>query len=323
MRILITGGAGFIGSYLCEHYLNLNHEVTVIDNLSTSSIKNIDTFDQNFIFIEGDITDIGLVNDLVSKTDLVIHLAAAVGVKTILSKPIESITTNFLGSEIVLTACSKFNKRILIASTSEIYGKNLTQPLSEEDDRVVGPPQILRWSYADAKALEESLAHALHLSKQLKVTTVRFFNTVGPRQSSKYGMVLPSFIEQASKDLPLIIHGDGSQTRVFCHVKDAVEAVTRLLESNASIGEVFNIGGVEEISILNLAHKVKRILKSNSELVFESYDKVFGETFEDMIRRTPNITKIQQLIGWKPSYDLDQIIMHIHASMGYKNLAQP
>ncbi|NDA62743.1 MAG: NAD-dependent epimerase/dehydratase family protein [Chitinophagia bacterium] len=301
--------------YLCEYYLKLNYEVTVIDNLSTSSINNINAFDKNFIFIEGDITDIELVNNLVSKTDLVIHLAAAVGVKTILSKPIESITTNFLGSEIILTACAKFDKRILIASTSEIYGKNLTQPLSEEDDRVVGPPQILRWSYADAKALEESLAHALYLSKQLKVTTVRFFNTVGPRQSSKYGMVLPNFIEKAREDLPLIIHGDGSQTRVFCHVNDAIEAVTKLLESNAAIGEVYNIGGVEEISILNLAHKVKKILNSNSEILFESYDKVFGDTFEDMIRRTPNINKIQQLIGWKPSYDLSQIIMDIHKSM--------
>jgi len=315
MRVLITGGAGFIGSHLCEYYLKLNYEVTVIDNLSTSSINNINAFDKNFIFIEGDITDIELVNNLVSKTDLVIHLAAAVGVKTILSKPIESITTNFLGSEIILTACAKFDKRILIASTSEIYGKNLTQPLSEEDDRVVGPPQILRWSYADAKALEESLAHALYLSKQLKVTTVRFFNTVGPRQSSKYGMVLPNFIEKAREDLPLIIHGDGSQTRVFCHVNDAIEAVTKLLESNAAIGEVYNIGGVEEISILNLAHKVKKILNSNSEILFESYDKVFGDTFEDMIRRTPNINKIQQLIGWKPSYDLSQIIMDIHKSM--------
>jgi len=315
MRVLITGGAGFIGSHLCEHYLKLNYEVTVIDNFSTCSINNINAFDKNFVFIEGDITNIELVNNLVSKTDLVIHLAAAVGVKTILSKPIESITTNFLGSEIILTACAKFDKRILIASTSEIYGKNLTQPLSEEDDRVVGPPQILRWSYADAKALEESLAHALYLSKQLKVTTVRFFNTVGPRQSSKYGMVLPNFIEKAREDLPLIIHGDGSQTRVFCHVNDAIEAVTKLLESNSAIGEVYNIGGVEEISILNLAHKVKKILNSNSEILFESYDKVFGDTFEDMIRRTPNINKIQQLIGWKPSYDLSQIIMDIHKSM--------
>jgi len=314
MKVLITGGTGFIGSHLCDYYIKHGQDVTVIDNLSTGSISNIKNNIQNIDLIEGNITDVGLVNDLVSKSDLVLHLAAAVGVKTILAKPIESITTNFLGSETILNACAKYDKRLLIASTSEIYGKNENQPLSETDDRIVGPPQILRWSYADAKALEESLAHALYLSKKLKVTTVRFFNTVGPRQSSQYGMVLPNFIEMAIRNEPILVHGNGQQTRVFCHVLDAIEAVTMLIKTNSSIGEVFNIGGNEEISILNLAHRVKKLLNSKSPIVHQTYNEAYGDGFEDINKRIPNLTKIKKLIDWQPKIYLDQIIKDIHQS---------
>ena len=314
MKVLITGGTGFIGSHLCDYYIKQGQDVTVIDNLSTGSISNIKNNIQNIHLIEGNITDVGLVNDLVSKSDLVFHLAAAVGVKTILANPIESITTNFLGSETVLNACAKYNKRLLIASTSEIYGKNENQPLSETDDRVVGPPQILRWSYADAKALEESLAHALYLRRKLKVTTVRFFNTVGPRQSSQYGMVLPNFIEMAIKNEPITVHGNGQQTRVFCHVSDAIEAVTMLIKTNSSIGEVFNIGGNEEISMLNLAHRVRELLSSKSEIVHRTHNEVYGDGFEDINKRIPNLTKIKRLIDWQPKICLNQIIKDIYQS---------
>ena len=314
MKVLITGGTGFIGSHLCDYYIKQGQDVTVIDNLSTGSISNIKNNIQNIHLIEGNITDVGLVNDLVSKSDLVFHLAAAVGVKTILANPIESITTNFLGSETVLNACAKYNKRLLIASTSEIYGKNENQPLSETDDRVVGPPQIRRGSYADAKALEESRAHALYLRRKLKVTTVRFFNTVGPRQSSQYGMVLPNFIEMAIKNEPITVHGNGQQTRVFCHVSDAIEAVTMLIKTNSSIGEVFNIGGNEEISMLNLAHRVRELLSSKSEIVHRTHNEVYGDGFEDINKRIPNLTKIKRLIDWQPKICLNQIIKDIYQS---------
>ncbi len=318
MKVLITGGSGFIGSHLCDYYTRQGQEVTIIDNLSTSSRNNIKNNIRNINFIEGDITDSQLVHNLISKTDLVLHLAAAVGVKTILAKPIESITSNFLGSEIILNACAKYDKRLLIASTSEIYGKNTKQPLSETDDRVVGPPQILRWSYSDAKALEEALAHALFLSKGLLVTTVRFFNIVGPRQSSAYGMVLPNFIEKAISNLPIVVHGSGQQTRVFCHVLDAIDAVTKLIETDSSIGEVFNIGGYEEISMLSLAQRVKSILNSKSEIIHQSYQEVFGDGFEDMNKRTPNLKKIESFINWKPRIGLNQIIRDIHLSSTLK-----
>lgn len=314
MKVLITGGTGFIGSHLCDYYIRQGHNVTVIDNLSTSSRNNIKNSIQNIDFIEGDISDLVLVHKLISKSDLVLHLAAAVGVKTILAKPIESIHTNFSGSENILNACAKYDKRLLIASTSEIYGKNNQQPLSETDDRVVGPPQVLRWSYADAKALEESLAHALFLSKKLKVTTARLFNTVGPRQSSQYGMVLPNFIEQAINNKPILVYGNGHQTRVFCHVFDAVEALSMLAKTNSSIGEVYNIGGNEEISILNLAHKVKTLLNSKSEIVHLTYEEAYGRGYEDINKRIPNLNKITQHLAWKPKISLDQIIRDIYKS---------
>lgn len=313
MKVLITGGAGFIGSHLCEYLISLGYEVTILDNLTTGSKNNIDSC-KGAIFISGDITNKVLVDKLVSRSDTVFHLAAAVGVKTILSAPIKSMQTNFIGSEIVISACSRFDKRLMIASTSEIYGKNLKQPLAENDDRVMGSPQKLRWSYADSKSLEEALAHAYFLNNKLNVTTIRFFNIVGPRQSSAYGMVLPNFIENAIIDKPIRVFGDGNQTRVFCHVKDAIEAIVKLINRHDTIGEVFNVGGSQEISMMDLAVRVKRILSSKSNITLESYENFYEDGFEDMMRRTPDLSKLSNFINWQPKFDLDSIIKDISKS---------
>jgi len=313
VKVLITGGTGFIGSHLCEQFESLDAEVICLDNLSTSLVKNIENL-RNTKFVLGDIKDSVLINDLVSSVDVVIHLAAAVGVKTILNNPVESIQTNFIGSETVLHACNKFNKRVIIASTSEIYGKNLKQPLSETDDRVMGAPQKLRWSYADAKALEESVAHSLFLRDGLRVTTVRFFNIVGPRQSSAYGMVLPNFIENAISNKPIRVFGSGNQTRVFCHVKDVIGAMVKLINREDTIGEVFNIGGSQEISMMDLAVKVKLILSSRSNIILEPYENYYEAGFEDMIKRTPDLRKLKSFITWQPKFDLDSIIKDIAKS---------
>lgn len=315
MRVFITGGAGFIGSHLCDAFIANGDKVEILDNLSTGSLKNISHIQNNINVINGDIRDKQLVESLVLKSDLVLHMAAAVGVHTILEKPIESISTNFAGSEIVLNACVKYRKKIVIASTSEIYGKNAHQPLSETDDRVMGSPQKLRWSYADSKALEEAMAHALFLANGLEVITLRFFNVVGPRQLGSYGMVLPRFVESALRHKPINVFGDGNQTRVFCHVLDAVNAILRLVSSEKAIGEVFNIGGREEISIKNLALKVIDITKSESKVVFSPYSDSYEPGFEDMLRRVPDLSKIKSFIDWDPSYKLDQIIQDVANSI--------
>jgi len=315
VRVFITGGAGFIGSHLCDAFIANGDKVEILDNLSTGSLKNISHIQNNINVINGDIRDKQLVESLVLKSDLVLHMAAAVGVHTILEKPIESISTNFAGSEIVLNACVKYRKKIVIASTSEIYGKNAHQPLSETDDRVMGSPQKLRWSYADSKALEEAMAHALFLANGLEVITLRFFNVVGPRQLGSYGMVLPRFVESALRHKPINVFGDGNQTRVFCHVLDAVNAILRLVSSEKAIGEVFNIGGREEISIKNLALKVIDITKSESKVVFSPYSDSYEPGFEDMLRRVPDLSKIKSFIDWDPSYKLDQIIQDVANSI--------
>ena len=315
MRVFITGGAGFIGSHLCDAFVTRGDEVTILDNISTGSKKNVAHLNGIIKIIEGDIKDKQLVDSLVSNSDLVLHMAAAVGVKTILDNPIESMSTNFVGSETVLNACARFDKKIVIASTSEIYGKNPKQPLSESDDRVVGAPQKLRWSYADAKALEEAMAHALFLSKDLKLITVRLFNVVGPRQSGSYGMVLPRFIESALSEKTLEIHGDGNQKRVFCHVLDVVDAIIKLTDNTSAIGKVFNIGGVEEISIKKLAELVIEVLGSESKLVFSPYNEIYGEEFEDMQRRVPDLTRIKKLTNWEPKTNLKEIIKDIAGSI--------
>jgi UDP-glucose 4-epimerase len=308
MKVLITGGAGFIGSYLAQEYEKNGHSVTILDNFSTGNAGNLKSFGFKGEQISGDIRDSVQVDNLVEKSDLVLHMAAALGVSNIINSPIESISTNILGSEVVLKAATKFNKRIFIASTSEIYGKNPKQPLSEEDDRVIGTPQNIRWSYSDAKAIEEAMARALNIQNNLKVTTVRFFNTVGPRQTGKYGMVIPKLVGSALKQEDLIVHGDGSQSRVFCHVLDAISAVTKLLESNKSIGEVYNVGGVGEVTIKELAEKIIRQAKSSSKIQHVTYNEVYPVGFEDMQRRVPDTSKIKNLTGWKPERNLDQII---------------
>jgi UDP-glucose 4-epimerase len=308
MRVFITGGAGFIGSHLCDALVAEGKEVTILDNLSTGSKKNISHLEGKINVVQGDIRDQKLVESLVAENDLILHMAAALGVDNILENPIESISTNFYGSEIVLNAATKYDKRIVIASTSEIYGKNPKQPLSETDDRVIGTPQKLRWTYSDAKALEEATAHALFLTNNLKVTTVRLFNTVGPRQTGKYGMVIPRFINAAVESNPIEIFGDGLQSRVFCHVIDSVRAIIDLASNEKMIGEVFNIGGVGEISILNLAKLIIERTGSKSDVIFMSYDEAYAVGYEDMARRVPDITKLTSFTGWAPKLDIKKII---------------
>ena len=315
MRVFITGGAGFIGSHLCDALVAEGKEVTILDNLSSGSKKNIAHLEGKIQVVQGDIRDQKLVESLVAESDLILHMAAALGVDNILENPIESISTNFYGSEIVLNAATKYDKRIVIASTSEIYGKNSKQPLSETDDRVVGTPQKLRWTYSDAKALEEATAHALFLTKNLKVPTIRLFNTVGPRQIGKYGMVIPRFINAASTNEPINIFGDGSQSRVFCHVNDATRAILSLTNSKESIGEVFNIGGKGEITILDLAHLVIKTINSKSEIIFTDYSKAYKVGYEDMHRRVPDVSKIDKIIGWKPTINLETTIKDIYESL--------
>ena len=314
MRVLITGGAGFIGSHLCDALISRGDEVTILDNLSTGSQQNIAHLKGKIEVTQGDIRDKSLVDSLVADSDLVLHMAAALGVDNILENPIESISTNFYGSEVVLNTAMRYNKRILIASTSEIYGKNSKQPLSETDDRVIGTPQKLRWTYSDAKALEEATAHFLFLTKQLKVTTIRFFNTVGPRQTGKYGMVIPRFVRAAIDNEPLKIFGDGSQSRVFCHVSDSVKAILALSTNDKTIGEVFNIGGKGEISILELAKLIIKQTNSESEITFTDYEDAYATGFEEMARRVPDISKLTKLTGWEPKLGLDTIINDVSKS---------
>jgi UDP-glucose 4-epimerase len=314
MRVFITGGAGFIGSHLCDALISRGDVVTILDNLSTGSQENIAHLKGKIEITQGDIRDKGLVESLVVNSDLIMHMAAALGVDNILENPIESISTNFYGSEVVLNAALKYDKRILIASTSEIYGKNTKQPLTETDDRVIGPPQKLRWTYSDAKALEEATAYFLFLTKQLKVTTIRFFNTVGPRQTGKYGMVIPRFVKAAIENKPLKIFGDGSQSRVFCHVIDSVKAVLALSVNDKTVGEVFNIGGKGEISILELAKLIINKTDSKSDITFTSYEDAYATGFEEMVRRVPNISKISNFTGWEPKLGLDTIIDDVSKS---------
>ena len=313
MRVFITGGAGFIGSHLADHYVNAGHTVTVLDNFSTGSQSNISHLDGKVTTIHGDIRNIELIESLIKDSDLVLHMAAALGVNTILESPLESMSTNITGSEVVLNVAAKFNKRIIIASTSEIYGKNPKQPLSETDDRVVGAPQKIRWTYSDAKAIEEAMALALHQEKKLPVTTVRLFNTVGPRQTGRYGMVVPRFVQAALKNEPITIYGDGTQSRVFCHVADAVEAIATIAATDSTIGNVYNVGGIGEVSIKQLAEQVVAAIGSTSEITYTAYSDAYPAGFEDIQRRVPDISKIKNAIDWAPTKDLTQIISDIAA----------
>jgi len=311
MRVLITGGAGFIGSHLADHYVNAGHTVTLLDNFSTGSKTNIAHLDGMVTTVDGDIRNVELVDRLTRDSDLVLHMAAALGVNTILESPLESMSINITGSEVVLLAAAKHNKRIIIASTSEIYGKNTKQPLNETDDRVVGAPQKIRWTYSDAKAIEEAMAFALHQEMKLPVTTVRLFNTVGPRQTGRYGMVVPRFVQAALKNEPLTIYGDGSQSRVFCHVADAVQAIVTMAATDATIGDVYNVGGTEEVTIKELADQIIKMTGSNSVITYTPYSDAYPAGFEDIQRRVPDISKVKNAIGWAPTKDLAQIISDI------------
>ena len=315
MRVLITGGAGFIGSHLADALIARGDSVTILDNMSTGSAKNIAHLLGVVDVHEGDIRDKVLVDKLVEHSDIVFHMAAALGVKNIMEHTLESIDRNFNGSEIVLHSATKYNKRLIIASTSEIYGKNPNQPLNEESDRVVGAPQKIRWTYADAKALEEAVAHTLHKTDGLKVTTVRFFNTVGPRQTGQYGMVVPRFIQSALTNEEITIYDDGSQSRVFCHVEDAVRAVITLSETDSTIGDYFNVGGIGETTIRELAIKVIERTNSKSTIKFIPYSEAYPAGFEDMQRRVPDISKINRVINWHPQHSLDSIIDSVSASL--------
>jgi len=311
MRVFITGGAGFIGSHLADHYVNAGHQVTLLDNFSTGAQENITHLKDAVTTVDGDIRNIDLIDQLTKDADLVLHMAAALGVNTILESPLESMSTNITGSEVVLLAAAKYNKRIIIASTSEIYGKNPKQPLSETDDRVVGAPQKIRWTYSDAKAIEEAMAFALHQENKLPVTTVRLFNTVGPRQTGRYGMVVPRFVNAALNNEPISIYGDGTQSRVFCHVDDAVQAIVAIAKTDSTIGDVFNVGGTGEVTIKELAEKVIAVTGSTSSITYTPYSDAYPAGFEDIARRVPDISKIKTALGWSPAKDLTQIISDI------------
>ena len=311
MRVFITGGAGFIGSHLADHYLAAGDQVTILDNFSTGSTSNIAHLEGKITTVNGDIRDTEVVEGCVKDADLVLHMAAALGVNTILESPLESMSTNITGSEVVLNAAAKFNKRIIIASTSEIYGKNPKQPLSETDDRVVGAPQKIRWTYSDAKAIEEAMAFALHQEKKLAVTTVRLFNTVGPRQTGRYGMVVPRFVHAALNNQPITIYGDGTQSRVFCHVQDAVQAIATMAATDSTIGQVYNVGGTGEVSIKQLAEEVLAVTGSTSAITYTPYSDAYPAGFEDIQRRVPDISKVKSAINWAPTKDLKQIISDI------------
>ena len=313
MRYLVTGGAGFIGSHLVDFLILRGDEIVVLDNLSTGEVKNLHNVKTKISFIQGSILDKLSVDELVAQSDYVINLAAALGVLNIVNKPLESLKTNLQGTEIVLEACDKYRKPVLIASTSEIYGKNDKVPLNEEDDRIIGHPLKSRWSYSEAKAIDESLAYFYYLENKLPIRIVRFFNTVGPRQVGNYGMVLPRFVKAALIDKPVEVYGSGDQIRCFCHVDDAVRALISIIDSEDTIGEVLNVGNNQQISIIELAKKVIEITGSKSEVIKIPYSHAYPEGFEDMQRRVPDISKIKQVLGWTPEINLDQIIKDIAA----------
>jgi UDP-glucose 4-epimerase len=321
MRILITGGAGFIGSHLTDRLVAEGHHVTVLDNLSTGRIENISAHlaGSRVSFVEGTILDLPVLDGLMKDSEYVFHLAAAVGVFNIVNHPLESLMTNIRGTENVLELAHKYSKPVFVTSSSEVYGKNTADSLKESDDRILGAPTTLRWSYSEAKAIDESLAYAYWVEKKLETRVVRFFNTVGPRQLGAYGMVVPRFVQSALKNQPIKIFGNGHQTRCFAHVLDVVDAIVRIAFSENTIGRVINVGNDFEISINNLAQKVISETFSKSSVTHIPYEEAYGDGFEDMERRVPNIELIYQLVGWKPQRDLSAIISDIAQAMKFQS----
>ncbi len=317
MKVLITGGAGFIGSHLAEEYLKAGHSVFVIDNLSTSTVENIRHLKESsehsgrFHFYEDTIFNTEKLLDLVGICDVVYHLAAAVGVQYILDNPLSSLKTNIEGTEKILSLCNRFQKKVLIASTSEVYGNQTHAPLKETDGCTYGPSTKARWSYAASKLLDEFMALGYYRSKGLPVVIVRFFNTVGPKQTGRYGMVIPRFVKQALSGEPITVYGDGQQSRTFTHVNDAVTAIMKLMDNTEAEGEIVNIGGVEEVSILQLAEKVIEKTNSNSKIELIPYQEAYSEDFEDMLRRVPSTDKLNALTGYRPTQNLDAILQDV------------
>ena len=313
MRALITGGAGFIGSHLADRLLDRGDQVVLLDDLSTGRLANIKHLNgsADAEFVLGSILNADLVDSVVSRVDAVFHLAAAVGVNLIVEKPLESLMTNIRGTETVLEMAHKHNRRMLVMSTSEIYGKNTSDSLSEEDDRILGSPLKSRWSYSEAKAIDEILAYTYWREKGLETVIIRLFNTVGPRQTGSYGMVIPRFVGQALRNEPISIFGDGTQTRCFCHVADVVGGLAALAEHPEAFGKVFNLGGGEEIPIRELAERVIELAGSQSSLEFIPYDAAYEAGFEDMKRRVPNTDRARELVGFEPSASLDDIIRSV------------
>lgn len=315
MKYLVTGGAGFIGSHLVDLLLADGHKVSVIDNFSTGSIENLKSHlsNPNLTITEGDILDSDLVEKSVSQSERVFHFAAAVGVMNIMANPLSSLESNIRGSENVLNACANSNVPVLIASSSEIYGKNASDALSEDSDRIIGPPQMIRWSYSDAKAIDESLAISLNQKKGLETRIVRLFNTVGPRQVGHYGMVVPRFVQAALHQEPLMVFGNGAQTRCFGHVSDITSAIMLLDKTREAVGIPVNVGVNKEISIINLAELVIELTSSNSSIQYLAYSDAYPAGYEDMQRRVPDNRLLMQLTGWKPKNSIKDIILDLEA----------
>jgi UDP-glucose 4-epimerase len=317
MQILVTGGAGFVGSHLCERLINDGNVVTAIDNFSTGRASNLENLknSNNFTLVEGSVLNNDVLSPLIKNADYVFHFAAAVGVFNIVKNPLASLLTNIRGTENVLEAAHDSKTPVFLTSSSEVYGKNISDSLKEGDDRILGSPVTLRWSYSEAKAIDESLAYAYFIEKHLETRIVRFFNTVGPRQLGAYGMVVPRFVKSAITNEPITVYGDGTQTRCFAHVYDVVDAVIATAFADNTIGKVINIGNDFEISINGLAEKIIAQTESRSNIVYVPYEEAYGDGFEDMERRVPNIDLINQLVGWKPQRDLSTIIADISAEM--------
>jgi len=315
MNVLITGGAGFIGSHLAEALIRKGHTVCVIDDLSTGNAENIQHLQGNgrFSLVLGNVLDKSLMERLVEESDVIYHLAAAVGVKYIMEHPLKAIQINMHGTEMILELASRRKQKVMLASTSEVYGKDGGVPYKESGNRLMGATTISRWSYACTKALDEFMALAYFKERKLPVIIVRFFNTCGPRQTGQYGMVIPCFVRNALSGKSLVVYGDGTQTRCFTYVGDVVRAITTLMETEEAIGEIFNVGNTQEIQIRELAQKVIELTGSSSKIEHMSYEDAYGEGFEDMKRRVPDILKVRNLIGWQPEVDLDELLQKVIA----------